>query len=146
MKCPLDGAELVAESYEADIQVDRCPDCGGVWLDAGELARVQETQERDYAAELATQPDLAGRAFDMAVQLAAPARACPACATTMDRREHAYCSQIIVDVCVACGGRWLDAGEIEALEVFFERSHVETPVIRGGFFASLGGAWTHRTA
>lgn len=35
MKCPKCGADLVTEDYHG-IQVDRCPDCLGMWLDAGE--------------------------------------------------------------------------------------------------------------
>jgi hypothetical protein len=35
MKCPKCGADLVTEEYHG-IQVDRCPECTGMWLDAGE--------------------------------------------------------------------------------------------------------------
>jgi len=35
MKCPKCGADLVTEDYHG-IQVDNCPECKGMWLDAGE--------------------------------------------------------------------------------------------------------------
>jgi hypothetical protein len=35
MKCPNCGADLRTEDYHG-IQVDRCPECSGMWLDAGE--------------------------------------------------------------------------------------------------------------
>jgi hypothetical protein len=35
MKCPKCGADLTTEDYHG-IQVDRCPECAGMWLDAGE--------------------------------------------------------------------------------------------------------------
>jgi acetyl-CoA carboxylase beta subunit len=35
MKCPKCGADLVTEDYNG-IQVDNCPECKGMWLDAGE--------------------------------------------------------------------------------------------------------------
>lgn len=35
MKCPKCGADLVTETYHG-IQIDRCPECTGMWLDAGE--------------------------------------------------------------------------------------------------------------
>jgi acetyl-CoA carboxylase beta subunit len=35
MKCPKCGADLVTEDHDG-IQVDRCPECHGMWLDAGE--------------------------------------------------------------------------------------------------------------
>ena len=36
MKCPKCGGDLVTEEYHT-IQIDRCPDCDGMWLDAGEV-------------------------------------------------------------------------------------------------------------
>lgn len=36
MKCPKCGADLTTVDYEG-IQIDKCPECLGVWLDAGEL-------------------------------------------------------------------------------------------------------------
>ena len=35
MKCPKCGGDLKTEAYHG-IQIDRCPDCLGVWFDAGE--------------------------------------------------------------------------------------------------------------
>ncbi len=36
MKCPKCGADLSAVDYHG-VQVDRCPECNGVWFDAGEV-------------------------------------------------------------------------------------------------------------
>jgi hypothetical protein len=36
MKCPKDGGDLKEESFQ-QVKIDRCTECGGVWLDAGEL-------------------------------------------------------------------------------------------------------------
>lgn len=36
MKCPKCGADLTTEDYHG-IEVDRCPECDGVWFDAGEV-------------------------------------------------------------------------------------------------------------
>ncbi|MDV6032967.1 MAG: zf-TFIIB domain-containing protein [Phycisphaera sp. RhM] len=52
MKCPRDGATLASETYEADVVVDRCPMCRGLWLDSGELKTIQETIEHDYSQQL----------------------------------------------------------------------------------------------
>jgi hypothetical protein len=35
MKCPKCGADLKTEDY-LGIQIDRCPECLGIWFDAGE--------------------------------------------------------------------------------------------------------------
>jgi uncharacterized protein len=36
MKCPKCGADLKEEKF-GEVSVDVCPDCNGMWLDAGEL-------------------------------------------------------------------------------------------------------------
>lgn len=41
MRCPRCGATLHTESLH-EIQVDRCPECHGVWLDHGELEMLMQ--------------------------------------------------------------------------------------------------------
>ena len=36
MKCPKDGYDLSSSEFHG-VQIDTCPHCGGMWLDAGEL-------------------------------------------------------------------------------------------------------------
>jgi uncharacterized protein len=36
MKCPKDGYDLSTSEYHG-VQIETCPHCGGIWLDAGEL-------------------------------------------------------------------------------------------------------------
>lgn len=45
MHCPKCGVKLEATSIE-DVEVDICPGCGGVFLDAGELDKVVEQRNR----------------------------------------------------------------------------------------------------
>jgi Zn-finger nucleic acid-binding protein len=39
MKCPKDGYDLSSSEYHG-VQIETCPHCGGIWLDAGELQAV----------------------------------------------------------------------------------------------------------
>jgi uncharacterized protein len=39
MKCPQDGYDLASSVYHG-VQIETCPHCGGIWLDAGELDAV----------------------------------------------------------------------------------------------------------
>ena len=39
MKCPKDGYDLASSAYHG-VQIETCPHCGGMWLDAGELDAV----------------------------------------------------------------------------------------------------------
>ncbi len=137
MKCPKDQSTLIEQPYEADVKVDACPACGGMWLDKGELERIEASVEHDYSEELARLPDLAGPAYEQAMQSKPPELACPKCDTALERRQYGYASQIMVDSCPQCGGVWLDKGEIQALEIFFERSRFEARDIRKAFWASL---------
>ena len=138
MKCPHDGTALSARVYEADIQVDECESCGGMWLDKGELEQIQETIEHDHSAELRAMPDTTVAAYREARDLRpAGSLRCPSCEAEMSAREYAYCSQIWVDVCPDCEGVWLEAGELRQLEVFFERAKSDTRQIRKSFWASL---------
>ena len=52
LKCPKCGADLVTDDFRG-VQIDRCPDCHGLWLDAGELDALKNTGD----------PGLIGRVF-----------------------------------------------------------------------------------
>lgn len=39
-KCPRDGADL-KEQHAEHVKIDECPECGGIWLDKGELDQLQ---------------------------------------------------------------------------------------------------------
>jgi Zn-finger nucleic acid-binding protein len=39
MKCPKDGYDLTSSEFHG-VQIETCPHCGGMWLDAGELEAV----------------------------------------------------------------------------------------------------------
>jgi hypothetical protein len=108
-----------------------------MWLDCQELEQIQGTFEHDHADQLKQLPDLVGKAYAMALARSRPEIHCPRCDRAMERREHGGCSQILIDVCPQCRGIWLDKGELEALEVFFERTLAKTREARSGFFQRL---------
>jgi Zn-finger nucleic acid-binding protein len=43
MKCPKDGYDLISSTYHG-VQVETCPHCGGMWLDANELEAVSHEE------------------------------------------------------------------------------------------------------
>jgi uncharacterized protein len=45
MKCPKDGFDLATQSHHG-VQVDVCPHCGGLWLDAGELEELIRLEDK----------------------------------------------------------------------------------------------------
>ena len=46
MKCPKCGADLKEEA-RGEVRVDTCVECGGMWLDAGELELLREAAKSD---------------------------------------------------------------------------------------------------
>lgn len=48
MKCPKCGSGLIEESYRGSL-IDRCPDCDGLWFDAGEIDKMSEVKEDGFA-------------------------------------------------------------------------------------------------
>lgn len=44
MHCPKDGSQLHEEHYHG-VKIDRCNECHGVWLDAGEIETLLEKPE-----------------------------------------------------------------------------------------------------
>ncbi|MDX9999874.1 MAG: zf-TFIIB domain-containing protein [Polyangia bacterium] len=128
LRCPRDKAVLVETPYEAGVEVDECSVCQGRWLDRGELERIQETVERDYRKALDERPELSNLAYDVSREMSEERLHCPACGEEMARMEYARVSQVVVDVCPECRGVWLDKGELERLEMFFERIQSENPM------------------
>ncbi|HHL31406.1 MAG TPA: hypothetical protein ENJ41_02385 [Oceanospirillales bacterium] len=142
MKCPVDKTELKEQEYERAVVVDSCSSCQGMWLDKWELKAIQANKGNYYQEELEKFPDLVNKSYRLALEKQRPLLNCPKCAENndniqMERREHGYCSQIMIDVCPQCQGIWLDQGEVQALEIFFEQSHMDDKEIKTGFFHSL---------
>lgn len=55
-----DGVELKHEEFE-NLMIDRCPNCNGVWLDAGELEHLTHNEDRRGGAVMRFFRGIAGR-------------------------------------------------------------------------------------
>ncbi len=143
MNCPRCGIATVAQKYESDVEIDRCEQCGGTWVGSGELERIQQVREHDLSTQLRQPEDTVGDAIGMALQRDLPPVTCPVCGDTAERKEYGFASQLLVDACVHGHGVWLDKGELEALEVWFERRRAEGNEEASGFglFAALWQVW-----
>ena len=47
MRCPKCGMELIEIDYK-DVKVDKCSECEGIWLDAGELEAVAKMEKTGF--------------------------------------------------------------------------------------------------
>jgi Zn-finger nucleic acid-binding protein len=128
MKCPVDGNEMTERVYEADIQIDECPHCSGVWLDEAELFAIEKAREKDYDKAIKSPQETRApiSSFKTEPMIGGPEEPrklnCPSCGEKLFEREHGYFSGIMIDGCVGCRGIWLDRGELQALEVYFEKN------------------------
>jgi Zn-finger nucleic acid-binding protein len=107
MKCPVCNNGLTLYP-SGSIIVDVCVGgCGGIWFDAFELKRVDETSEP--VADGLLSPT---RAHDLKSDTT-KRLFCPKC-SEMAMMRHFFSARrrTIVDECPNCGGFWLDAGEL----------------------------------
>lgn len=44
MKCPKDGSDLHSEAFHG-VQIDRCDECHGIWLDGGEIELLMKSDD-----------------------------------------------------------------------------------------------------
>lgn len=103
--CRCATALVPAEDVEGG---SRCPRCGGVFVHDVKSYRTVESTARLALFELRRIP-----ATDAQLQ----PLACPRCAATMTKGTSERDREVVVDVCAACGGCWLDGGELEAIQV-----------------------------
>ena len=131
MNCPIDQSILTTRIYEDTIEVDECPSCGGIWLDRGELGRIERTRENDYSDFLKegseTGPLFSQQTATQGAAITASPNtprnlSCPSCGDVLYQKEHGLFSKIFIDSCISCRGVWLDKGELQDIEIFFERN------------------------
>jgi Zn-finger nucleic acid-binding protein len=93
-------------------QVEECPQCAGVWLDAGELGKLIKDPAALESMESENIP---------ALELEEPAtadRRCPKCDAGLESYRYAYSSPIVLDSCVNCYGIWVQDGELARIELY----------------------------
>ncbi|MBN1187263.1 MAG: zf-TFIIB domain-containing protein [Bacteroidales bacterium] len=110
MKCPRCNIELTNKTildFKYFLNIDYCGNCGGIWLDNGELTRLEKTIEPTFY-EIRKIP---GNQEQMEIII------CPSCDNSkiLQKRQHTRDKHVIIDFCPFCKGIWLDTGEIEAI-------------------------------
>lgn len=98
MRCPRCGTELRTEEHKG-IEVDRCPDCRGLWLDYTELDQLEDVvlDKDEVKGTLAYSP----RPSDIS---------CPRCEGPMKAFNY-RAWDLELDLCEKQHGFWLDQGE-----------------------------------
>lgn len=89
-----------------EVEIDHCPACGGIWLDAGEL----ELLLGDPA-----QGDHFLSSFETDKVTEEKSRKCPICRKRMEKVSAGTDGKVRVDRCRKNDGIWLDEGELEQI-------------------------------
>lgn len=103
MFCPVCKEAMLILEYE-NIELDYCPSCEGIWMDAGELELLLATQTK--ILDLSNLP-----------HLTRSKRRCPRCRKKM-RVTQLPEDEVEIDICPRDGGIWLDKGELLEIAQF----------------------------
>lgn len=87
-----------------EVEIDYCPDCKGIWLDAGELELLLENAQGKDQLLASFTPDK---------ETTEKARKCPICLKKMKKVLCPGPKQIIIDKCRRNDGLWFDQGELQ---------------------------------
>lgn len=100
-RCWVEMNKKEIDVFGPNIIIDVCPKCNGIWLDEGELNKI--LKDRKLSNYLTKHIGTKSRS----------PMVCPRCGNIMDIEKA---EDVEVDVCLFCGGVWLDEGELEDLK------------------------------
>lgn len=103
MDCPKCGSEMAPVRF-ADVTVDRCVQCGGLWFDRLEYEDLKKL--RGAAKVVDCGDPQTGREMN-----AVPQADCPTCHARMIRLVVPDQPHIAYEQCSLCDGVFMDAGE-----------------------------------
>jgi uncharacterized protein len=129
MKCPSCKKSTLEEKHvkQTQVKVDTCTECKGVWFDEAELEGIMSV-----AAQKLAVPSKAR----------ATSRRCPRCPQALYEFTYPQ-TMATVDMCKACGGLWLDGGELREIRNLRQNLKIAGKLKEGGALSGLMGAW-HR--
>lgn len=107
-KCFQCHCDLIEVFMEGE-QVDRCPECLGIFFDEGELESICKIVELFQKVTMDEEDIDTISEAEKARQVI-----CPADGTEMYNEEV---GGLTIDICPVCKGIWLDGGEIMALKL-----------------------------
>jgi Zn-finger nucleic acid-binding protein len=108
MVCPVCDKDMLVLEFEL-VEIDHCAECGGVWLDSGELALIGRRAgalHGDLLAALESGQDEPDKTR--------PKRRCPVCRKSLLRVRTAA-RNIQVEKCPRGDGLWFEAGSLQAV-------------------------------
>lgn len=106
MDCPVCKNAMITLELE-DVEIDYCTECGGIWLDAGELELL--LGEPQKAKQLLA-------SFQIDSQSTEKLRKCPICYKKMQKVKVGSSTPVLfIDKCRRGDGLWFDRGELREI-------------------------------
>ena len=107
MRCPSCKKEvLIALEFES-VEIDYCPECKGIWLDAGEIELLFGDADAATAFLTIGKPAV--------VPQGEKRRRCPECNKKMTKESTESEHPVTFDHCPNGDGLWFDAGELATI-------------------------------
>jgi Zn-finger nucleic acid-binding protein len=104
MDCPVCKNAMITLELE-DVEIDYCTDCGGIWLDAGELELLLGSPQ---------QAEKLIHSFQIDSDCAEKPRKCPICLKKMQKIIVGQSEPaLLIDRCRKGDGLWFDKGELQ---------------------------------
>ena len=104
MDCPVCRNAMITLEL-SDVEIDYCTDCGGIWLDAGELELLLNDPEKANSLI---------NTFKLETSCAEKPRKCPICLKKMEKvLVGAAKPVLLIDRCRKGDGLWFDKGELQ---------------------------------
>lgn len=115
MICPACGKAL-ADTLKDGVRVISCPACGGLWIGELQLEEIEGREDRFLRwLDLDLWKDFEEHDIGLSE------RGCPSCGEKLHRIEHRDIGAVI-EICVRCRAVWFDAGELEAVLGYLEKT------------------------
>ena len=118
MECPRCSAALISRTYE-NTKMDRCPQCGGIWLDNANLQPILSMHDIQFSPAIIEQTLKQAHAGIPNAEVDA-LLTCPECLQNMHALNYNYNSGIIINVCSNGHGLWFDKDELAEVQIFME--------------------------
>ena len=124
MLCPVCKEPMVVLELN-EIEIDFCTGCSGIWLDAGELELMFDTEaeSKNLIESLHEDPDHPERQYK-----------CPICNKKMTKVHVGDEKEILIDKCKKDHGLWFDEGELKTVIEFGSKEENKIVNLLKGMF------------
>ena len=105
MDCPVCKKPMIIVELN-EVEIDYCPSCSGIWLDAGELELLFEAQE---------EREKVISSFHLDEENTEKQYKCPICKKRMNKIFVGEKKELLIDKCPDNDGLWFDKGELKSV-------------------------------